>query len=129
MFSGIALKTLISLVFLFVCNILFTCVVEYASSNCFIERFRAAVSVLVGPCCPALINCIDVECIPLYYRANKMMTDHGDYRHRDTAPGCWKKTGDLRLTGIPSPEAVTTSKKRLLNATETKSEHYERRVC
>ena len=27
----------------------------------FIKRFRAAVSVLVGPCCPALLNCIDVD--------------------------------------------------------------------
>jgi len=33
-------------------------VVEYVHSNCFIKRFRAAVSVLVGPCCPALLNCI-----------------------------------------------------------------------
>ena len=30
-------------------------------SNCFIKRFRAAVSVLVGPCCPAHLNCIDVD--------------------------------------------------------------------
>jgi len=29
--------------------------------NCFITRFRAAVSVLVGPCCPALLNYIDVD--------------------------------------------------------------------
>ena len=38
---------------------------------------RAAVSVLVGPCCPALlkINCIDanVHRLLLYYWANKMM--------------------------------------------------------
>ena len=34
------------------------CVVECVSSN---KRFRAAVSVLVGPCCPALLNCIDVD--------------------------------------------------------------------
>ena len=33
--------------------------VEYVPSNSFIERFRAAVSVLVGPCCPALLNCIE----------------------------------------------------------------------
>jgi len=26
-----------------------------------ITRFRAAVSVLVGPCCPALLNCIDAD--------------------------------------------------------------------
>ena len=26
-----------------------------------ITRFRAAVSVLVGPCCPAVLNCIDVN--------------------------------------------------------------------
>ena len=26
-----------------------------------VTRFRAAVSVLVGPCCPALLNCIDVD--------------------------------------------------------------------
>ena len=30
-------------------------------SSCFITRSRAAVSVLVGPCCPALLNCIDVD--------------------------------------------------------------------
>jgi len=36
---------------------------------------KAAVSVLVGPCCPALVNSIDVDlhCILLYYWANKMM--------------------------------------------------------
>jgi len=26
-----------------------------------VQRFRAAVSVLVGPCCPALLNCMDVD--------------------------------------------------------------------
>ena len=26
-----------------------------------LEHFRAAVSVLVGPCCPALLNCIDAD--------------------------------------------------------------------
>jgi len=41
--------------------VIFTCVVEYVPSNCFIQRFRAAVSVLVGPCCPTLLNCIDVD--------------------------------------------------------------------
>jgi len=39
----------------------FTFVVEYVPSNCFIKRFRAVVSVVVGPCCPALLNCIDVD--------------------------------------------------------------------
>ena len=33
--------------------------VEYVPSKCFSTRFRAAVNVLVGPCCPALFNCID----------------------------------------------------------------------
>ena len=33
---------------------------QYAPSNCFIKRFRTAVSVLVGPCCPALLNCVAV---------------------------------------------------------------------
>jgi len=36
-------------------------VIEDVLSDCFITRFRAAVSVLVGPCCPALPNCIDVD--------------------------------------------------------------------
>ena len=40
---------------------LFTCVIEYVPSNCFITRFRAADCVLVGPCCPALLNCMDVD--------------------------------------------------------------------
>jgi len=31
------------------------------SSMGYIYLFRAAVSVLVGPCCPALPNCIDVD--------------------------------------------------------------------
>ena len=35
--------------------------VEYVPSNCFIKRFRAAVSVHVGRCYPALLNCIDVD--------------------------------------------------------------------
>jgi len=34
--------------------------IQYVPGNCFIERFRAAVNVLVGPC-PALPNCIDVR--------------------------------------------------------------------
>jgi len=29
--------------------------------TCVIERFMAAVSVLVGPCCPALLSCIDAD--------------------------------------------------------------------
>ena len=58
---GTALKRLIFLVFLFV--IFYLCGrPSYVPSNCFIERLRAAVSVLVGPCCPALLNnCIDVH--------------------------------------------------------------------
>ena len=32
------------------------------SSNCFITRVRAVVSVLVGPCYPALLNCIWCRC-------------------------------------------------------------------
>jgi len=36
-------------------------VIEYLPSNCFIKCIRAAVSVLVGPCCPALLNCIDAD--------------------------------------------------------------------
>ena len=39
----------------------FTCVLEYVPSNCFIKRFRAAVSVLAGPCCPHLLSCIDTD--------------------------------------------------------------------
>ena len=35
--------------------------IEYVPSNCFITCFRAAVGVLVGPCCPAVLNCIDVD--------------------------------------------------------------------
>ena len=34
---------------------------EYVPSNSFIKRLRAAVIVLVGRCCPALLNCIDVD--------------------------------------------------------------------
>jgi len=34
---------------------------EYVPSNSFIKRLRAAVSVVVGPCCPAPLNCIDVD--------------------------------------------------------------------
>ena len=61
MFLGIALKRLICLVFL-VCNI-FICVIEYAPSDCFLLNvFRAAVSVLVGPCCPALLESYSRKC-------------------------------------------------------------------
>ena len=35
--------------------------IEDVLSDCFITRFRAAVSVLVGPCCPALLNYIDAN--------------------------------------------------------------------
>jgi len=34
---------------------------SYVPSNSFIGRLSAAVGVLVGPCCPALLNCIDVD--------------------------------------------------------------------
>jgi len=33
-------------------------VIEYVPKELFITHFRASVSVLVGPCCPALLNCI-----------------------------------------------------------------------
>ena len=40
----------------------------------FIERFRAAVSVLIGPCCPALLKSHWCKCTYwAYYWANKMM--------------------------------------------------------
>ena len=46
----------------------------FVPSNCFITRFRAAVSVLVGPCCPALLDIVSMQmCILLYYCANKVM--------------------------------------------------------
>jgi len=60
MFLGIAMKRFICLVFL-VCNI-FICVIEYAPSDCFIGRFRAAVSVLIEPCCPALLESCSRKC-------------------------------------------------------------------
>ena len=48
--------------------------VEYIPNNCFIRRtrFSAAVSVLVGPCCPALLNCIyvDVHTVVLFGKQN-----------------------------------------------------------
>jgi len=72
MFLGIALKRLISLVFL-VCNI-FICVIEYAPSEVFIERFRPAVSVHIGPQLSRSSRIVFVQmCILLYYWANKMM--------------------------------------------------------
>jgi len=37
-------------------------VIEYLHSSCFITRFRAAVSVLVGPCCPALLKLCGCKC-------------------------------------------------------------------
>jgi len=49
------------MIFLVFCLYHFACVVEYLLNNYFIKRFRAAVSVLVGPCCPALLNCVDVD--------------------------------------------------------------------
>ena len=58
MFLGIALKALMFLVFLFVCNRLFYLCSSYVPSNSFVELLRAADSVLVGPCRPALLNCI-----------------------------------------------------------------------
>ena len=37
-------------------------VIEYAPSVCFIERFMAAVSVHIGPCCPALLELYSCKC-------------------------------------------------------------------
>jgi len=37
-------------------------VIEYVPSNCFITRFMAAVSALVGPCCPALLKLYRRKC-------------------------------------------------------------------
>ena len=34
---------------------------EYVPVTVLLNVSRAAVSVLVGPCCPALLNCIDVD--------------------------------------------------------------------
>ena len=42
----------------------------------FIERFRASVSVLIGPCCPALLESYSCKCAYScrpYYWSNKMM--------------------------------------------------------
>ena len=40
----------------------FTCVIECVPCrNCFCYTSSAAVSVVVGPCCPALLHCIDVD--------------------------------------------------------------------
>ena len=41
--------------------------IEDVLSDCFITRFRAAVSVVVGPCCPALLTVSMQMCIPLHY--------------------------------------------------------------
>ena len=62
MFQETALKRLIYLVFSFVIFYLCDRICRIPSKfNCFITRFRAAVSVLVGPCCPALLHCIDAN--------------------------------------------------------------------
>ena len=50
---------------------------EHVPSNCFIINvFGAAVSVLVGPCCPALLNCIDVgvHTVVLLGKINETLT-------------------------------------------------------
>ena len=44
-----------------VCLQYFTCVILCVASNCLVTRFRAAVSVHVGPGCPVRPNCIDVH--------------------------------------------------------------------
>ena len=45
-----------------VCLYYLACALEYVDSSCVCtERYRAAVGVLVGPCCPAPLNCIDVD--------------------------------------------------------------------
>ena len=36
--------------------------IEYVPVNCFITRFKAAVSALVGPCCPALLKLYRRKC-------------------------------------------------------------------
>jgi len=41
-----------------VCLRYFSCVIEYVPSNCFIKTFRTAISVLVGPRCLALLDCM-----------------------------------------------------------------------
>ena len=46
--------------------------IEYVPTDCFITRFRTAVSVLVRPCCPALLNCIDVNVHTVVLLGNKM---------------------------------------------------------
>ena len=57
-----SIKRLIYLVFSFVIFHLCDRICRILSKfNCFITRFRAAVSVLVGPCCPALLHCIDAN--------------------------------------------------------------------
>ena len=50
-----------------------------------ITRFRAAVSVLVGPCCFALLNCTGVHTVVLLdYLASKMMMMKYDTIRYDT---------------------------------------------
>jgi len=44
--SSLIMLVLDAIVYIFVH---YTCVVEYVPSTCFIERFRAAANVLVGP--------------------------------------------------------------------------------
>ena len=36
--------------------------IEYVPGNCFITRFKAVVSALVGPCCPALLKLYRRKC-------------------------------------------------------------------
>ena len=57
-----ALKRFISLVFSLVIFYLCDKLIEYVPNNCFITRFRAAVSVLVWPCCPALLKLYRCKC-------------------------------------------------------------------
>ena len=55
----------------------------YPISYCFTERFRAAASVLVGPRCPASLNCIDVEArtVVLLGKENDNDDDDDDDEH------------------------------------------------
>ena len=47
--------------------------IDYVPSDCFITRFRTAVSVLVRSCCPALLKCIDVNVHTVVLLGNNMM--------------------------------------------------------
>jgi len=50
------------MIFQFTCLfVIFYLCSSYVPRNCFTERFRAAASGLVGPCCPGSLNCIDVD--------------------------------------------------------------------